>query len=61
MRLKNVFATRWGIIGVGLYAGSNWNVINLIAGSWPQVEWIIYILVGLSAIYTLFSCKKNCN
>jgi uncharacterized membrane protein YuzA (DUF378 family) len=59
--LMVIGALNWGLVGLGLYAGSNWNVINLIVGSWPQVEWIVYILVGLSAIYTLFMCKKCCN
>ena len=50
----------WLLIGIGGFAGSNWNVVNLILGSWPQVEWLVYILVGLSAVYEVATHKKNC-
>lgn len=50
----------WLLIGIGGFAGSNWNVVNLILGSWPAVEWIVYILVGLSAVYELVTHRKNC-
>ena len=50
----------WLLVGLGGFAGGNWNVIDLIFGQWPAVEWIIYILVGLSAIYELVTHWKNC-
>lgn len=50
----------WLLVGVGGFAGSDWNVVNMIFGSWPQVEWLVYVLVGLSAIYELVTHKKNC-
>lgn len=50
----------WLLVGVGGFAGSNWNVVNLILGSWPQVEWLVYILVGLSAVYEVVKHKSNC-
>ena len=50
----------WLLVGLGGFMGSNWNVVNLILGSWPQVEWLVYILVGLSAIYEIVMHKKNC-
>lgn len=49
----------WGLVGIGGFAGSNWNVINLIIGSAPSVEWIIYILVGLSAIWLAFKPRHS--
>ena len=54
-------ALNWGLIGLGLLlGGQNWNVVNLIAGSVPYLEAIIYLLVGLAAI-KLFFCKcKTC-
>ena len=51
----------WGLVGIGGFVGSNWNVVNLLLGSWPSVEWIVYILVGLAALLSLFGgcrCKK---
>ncbi len=50
----------WGLVGLGGFAGSNWNVVNLLLGSWPQVEWIVYILVGLSALMLMFTHKRDC-
>ncbi|MBI2004733.1 DUF378 domain-containing protein [Patescibacteria group bacterium] len=43
----------WGLVGLGAFAGGNWNVVNLVLGSWPQVEWLVYVLVGLSAAWML--------
>jgi uncharacterized membrane protein YuzA (DUF378 family) len=50
----------WGLVGIGGFAGANWNVIDLILGSWPAVEWIVYILVGLSALLLIFTHGKTC-
>ncbi len=50
----------WGLIGLGGFAGANWNVIDLILGSWPSIEWIVYVLVGLSAIWLAVTHMKDC-
>ena len=50
----------WLLVGLGGFVGGNWNVVNLILGSWPALEWLVYILVGLSAIYEIATHKKNC-
>lgn len=51
----------WGLIGVGGFIGSNLNVINLIFGGAPVIEWIIYILVGLAALKLILGCScKAC-
>ncbi len=50
----------WLLVGIGGFAGANWNLVNLILGSWPQVEWLVYILVGLSAVYEVVNHKKIC-
>ena len=44
----------WGLTALG------WNVVNMILGSWPMVEQIVYILVGLSAIYEVVCHKQIC-
>lgn len=46
-------AINWGLIGA-----FNYNVVNMILGSWPMVERVVYVLVGLSAIAMLF--KRSC-
>ncbi len=43
----------WGLSGVGSFAGTNLNVVNLVIGSVPVVENVVYVLVGLSAIWAL--------
>lgn len=50
----------WGLIGLGGFAGGNWNLINLILGTMPQLEWLVYILVGLAAVYEAVKHKGNC-
>lgn len=51
----------WGLYGVGMLMTSNWNVVNLLLGSWPTVEAIVYILVGVAAVMKIFGCKcKKC-
>lgn len=55
-----VGALNWGLVGLGAFAGGNWNVVYLILGSWPQVEWLVYVLVGLAAVYEIISHKMNC-
>ena len=50
MLLVVVGAVNWGLVGLGGFLGSNLNVVNLLLGSWPAVEWVVYILVGLSGL-----------
>jgi uncharacterized membrane protein YuzA (DUF378 family) len=53
----------WGLVGLGGFMTANandWNVIHTVLGAWPQVEWIVYILVGLSALHLMFTHKKDC-
>ena len=51
--LVYIGALNWGLVGVGGFVGGNWNVVNLILGSIPTLEWIVYLLVGLSALWLL--------
>jgi len=62
--LVMIGALNWGLVGLGDFFGGNWNVVNLLLGSWPQIEWIVYVLVGLSALAMLMvgkckACKVN--
>ena len=50
----------WLLIGIGGFLGSDWNVVHLILGSIPALEWLVYILVGLSAVYEIVIHRKNC-
>lgn len=44
----------WGLTAFG------YNVVNMLLSSWPMLEQLVYILVGLSALYELFTHKANC-
>lgn len=49
----------WGLVGVAMLMdnGSNWNVVNMLLGSWPMVEAVVYVLVGLAAVVKIFGCR----
>lgn len=54
-------AISWGIIGIGGFMGGDWNIVNMILGNWPEVEWIVYILVGIAGVMAIFGCRcKKC-
>ena len=50
-----------GLIGLGMILGSlgNWNVIDLIVGSSPILEAVVYIVIGVAAVMMIFDC--NCS
>lgn len=51
----------WGIVGVGMLMGNTWNLVNMIFGTMPKVEAVVYVLVGVAAIMSIFGCKcKKC-
>lgn len=49
-----VGALNWGLIG-----GFNFNLVTAIFSSWPMAERVIYILVGLAALFMFMTgaCK----
>ena len=48
-------ALNWGLVGL-----MNLNLVNLLFSSMPGVEKIIYILVGLSAVYLAATHMSDC-
>ena len=50
----------WGLIGIGGFLGSDWNVVHMILGFSPALEWLVYILVGHSAIWLIVKHKAEC-
>ena len=47
--------------------GLNWgltafhyNIVEMLLGSWPGVVTIVYVLVGLSAVFEAVTHKNNC-
>lgn len=50
-----VGALNWGLVGL-----FNFNLVNMVVGSWPMVEKLVYVLVGASAVYLLATHKADC-
>lgn len=50
-----VGALNWGLVGL-----FNFNLVMAIFGTWPMIERLIYILVGLSAIYEAMIHMSYC-
>lgn len=50
----------WGLVGLGGFLGGDWNLVNMIFGGMPVLEWLVYVLVGASAVYIGVSHKKGC-
>jgi len=51
-----VGALNWGLVGL-----FDFNLVTTLVGAWPMVERLVYILVGLSAVYVLLTHKGTCN
>lgn len=51
-------AINWGLVGIGGFFQSNWNLVNLLLGNlgW-WVEGLVYVLVGVAGVMSLFHCK----
>jgi uncharacterized membrane protein YuzA (DUF378 family) len=47
----------WGLIGLGMFLNIDLNLVNIVFGSLPAIEAIVYILVGISAIVKMFDCR----
>jgi len=48
----------WGLVGLGMLMGRNLNVVNMLLGSWPTVEAIVYLLVGISTVIIIMPKKR---
>lgn len=58
--LTIVGGLNWGLVGLSGFMMADWNLVHMILGSWPMVEWAVYVLVGLSALYLVFTHKRDC-
>ena len=51
----------WGLVGVGMLMDTNLNVVNLLLGSMPTTEAVIYLVVGIATLGSIFGCPcKTC-
>lgn len=44
----------WGLVAFG------YNLVESLLGSWPAVVMVVYVLVGLSALYLALTHKSHC-
>lgn len=44
----------WGLYALG------YNLVNMLLGSWPMVEKVVYLLVGVSAVLEGVTHKNSC-
>lgn len=52
--LTIVGGINWGLVGV-----ANFNLVNMLLGFAPMLERIVYIVVGLSAIYVAYDMVQK--
>lgn len=50
----------WGLVGLGAFLGGDWNIVHMILGNWMVVEELVYVLVGLGALYLVVTHKRDC-
>ena len=50
-------AINWGLVGLGSFSGINysWDLVAMLLGGWPALAAVVYILVGLSGLWLLYS------
>ena len=48
-----VGAINWLLVGIGGFINTDLNVVNMILGGTPELEWIVYILVGVAGVYSI--------
>ncbi|WP_227132970.1 DUF378 domain-containing protein [Halorubellus salinus] len=60
LALVIVGAINWGLVGVGYFVDSaaNWNLVNIALGSIPELEFLVYALVGLAGIYGVYFATR---
>lgn len=57
--LTVIGALNWGLVGVGDFLNRDLNVVEMLLGAWPMLVTIVYVLVGLSALFVIFEGLKK--
>lgn len=50
-----VGALNWGLVGL-----FNFNLVHAVLGTMPMIEKLVYIVVGVAAVYEIVTHKGNC-
>lgn len=57
MTLVIIGALNWGLMGLSGFLNNDaneWNVVNMLFGSVPGIEWLIYSIIGLAGLYQIY-------
>lgn len=56
LALVVVGALNWGLVGIAGFvdATANWNLVSLLFGSIPALEFGVYLLVGLAGLWSIY-------
>jgi uncharacterized membrane protein YuzA (DUF378 family) len=49
----------WLLVGLGNFFGGSWDLVQLLLGGVPVLRDIVYVLVGLAAVYSLVGMFKK--
>jgi len=54
-----VGGVNWGLVGVGMLTGASgsWNVVSMVLSSVPTLEAVVYVLVGVAGVMSIWGCK----
>lgn len=60
LTLVIVGAVNWGLVGLAHFvnASANWNLVNLLLGSFPVIEALVYLLVGIAGLYGIYFASR---
>ncbi len=47
----------WLLVGLG---GVDWNIVEKVLGAGSNLTKIVYVLIGLSALVSIFTHKRDC-
>jgi uncharacterized membrane protein YuzA (DUF378 family) len=50
-----VGGVNWGLVGL-----FGFNLVEMLLGSWPALVKLVYIAVGVSAVYVFATHQKDC-
>lgn len=48
----------WGLFGLGMLLNINLNVVNLLLGFMPTLEYVVYLIVGVATVVFLIGMMK---
>ena len=50
----------WGLLGLSSFFGQTWDLVYMLIGSWSMiVAELVYLLVGISAVYLVVTHKRD--